>query len=70
MNFRPAVRVLSSTEMRLDSNIFVRRPPEEAYSFLEDFSNLPKWDRGVAAVRQTSAGPRAIGAEFDTLPRP
>lgn len=38
--------------------------------FLEDISNVPKWDRGVSAVRLTSLGPLRIGSEFDTLPYP
>jgi Polyketide cyclase / dehydrase and lipid transport len=56
--------------MRLESSVMIRRAPEEVWSFLEDISNVPKWDRGVAAVRVTSSSPAAIGSEFDTLPYP
>jgi len=56
--------------MHLESTIVIRRAPEDVLSFVEDISNLPKWDRGVSAVRQASPGPLGIGSEFDTLAYP
>ena len=56
--------------MRLASSIVVRKAPEEVWTFLEDITNLPKWDRGVASVRWTSLVSRGIGSEFDTLAYP
>jgi len=40
--------------MRLESAIVIRRTPEQVWNFLGDASNVPKWDRGVAAVNATS----------------
>ena len=56
--------------MRLESSVVIRRSPEHVWNFLEDVSNLPKWDRGVAAVQLISSGAPAVGSEFDTLPYP
>lgn len=56
--------------MRLESSVVIRKAPEEVWNFLEDVSNVAKWDRGVAAVRVTSTFPAGIGSEFDTLPYP
>ena len=54
----------------MESSVVIRKSPEDVWNFLEDVSNLPKWDRGVATVRLTSPGTPVIGAEFDTLPHP
>lgn len=55
--------------MRLESNIVIRRTPEDVWSFLSDPANISKWDRGVAGVEMRSSEP-APGAEFDTLAHP
>jgi len=62
--------IFSNQEMHLESSIVIRKAPDEVWSFLEDVSNVPKWDRGVASVRVTSPGPAGIGSEFDTLSYP
>lgn len=56
--------------MHLESTVVIRRAPDEVLGFLEDVSNLPKWDRGVSAVRVTSPGLAGIGSGFDTLAYP
>ncbi len=56
--------------MRLESSVVIRKAPDEVWRFLEDISNVPKWDRGVAGVRWTSPDPPGIGSEFDTLAYP
>src|SRR5215469_17294248 len=53
--------------MHLESQVVVRRTPEEVWAFLGDPSNIPKWDRGVSGIQQTAAGETGIGLEFDTL---
>ncbi len=45
----------------------IRRKPEQVWSFLGDISNIAKWDRGVAGVRELSEDPPAVGFEFDTF---
>lgn len=56
--------------MHLESRVVISRTPEQVWSFLGDISNLAKWDRGVAEVRQTSSGPMEVGSTFDTLAYP
>lgn len=53
--------------MHLESHILVRRSPAEVWNYLGDLANVPKWDRGVESVRQTSAGNAGVGLEFETL---
>jgi uncharacterized protein YndB with AHSA1/START domain len=53
--------------MHLSSSIVVRQPPEQAWSFLADPFNSPRWDRSVAEVIPSSAGPVGVGWEATTI---
>jgi uncharacterized protein YndB with AHSA1/START domain len=53
--------------MHLDSSILIARPPERVWRFLGDIDNIPKWDRGVAAVTHGASGVTGVGFEFDTV---
>jgi len=53
--------------MQLQSQIVIRRSPEDVGRFLSDVSNISKWDRGVAEATQHSSEPMRIGSEFETL---
>jgi|SRR5262245_4615908 len=53
--------------MHLESSIRIERPPERVWSFLSEVSNIPKWDRGVAAVAHSARGVTGVGSEFDTV---
>ena len=54
--------------MRFESTIVIRRNPDEVRRFLAEPLNLPKWDRGVAAVEMSSPGnPPGVGSEFTTV---
>lgn len=53
--------------MRLESSVVIQKKPEEVWAFLGNLENVPKWDRGVAAVRQTSQTSPGVGMEFQTL---
>ena len=56
--------------MHLESRILILRTPEEVQRFLGDIANIPRWDRGVASAKQTSAGPMQAGSEFETVATP
>jgi hypothetical protein len=53
--------------MRLQTNIIVRRAPDDVAAFLGDVRNIPLWDRGVAGVRVPSGAIRGVGFAFETL---
>lgn len=53
--------------MRLESSILIERSPERVWNFLGDVSNLPKWDRSVAAIEQSASGVAGVGSEFNTI---
>ena len=52
--------------MHFEERVQIDRSPEQVWSFFEDISNLPKWDRGVARVELTS-GSGGVGSTFDTV---
>lgn len=52
--------------MRFEERVFVARPVEHVWAFVEDLSNLPRWDRGVARVEVTS-WTGGVGTTFDTF---
>jgi hypothetical protein len=56
--------------MILEATVLIHRTPERVWAYLGDVSNVPKWDRGVAKVRQISSTQPGIGFEFDTLAHP
>ena len=53
--------------MHFHSEIIIDRAPETVGAWLDDASNLPRWDRSVAQVIPTSSGQAAIGFTFDTI---
>jgi len=57
--------------MHIESTIVIRRKADEVRRFLTDPSNLPKWDRSVAAVEwRNDSNPRGVGFEFTTVGHP
>jgi uncharacterized protein YndB with AHSA1/START domain len=52
--------------MQLAANIAIERSPEQVWAYLGDPANVPKWDRGVAAVEAPTTL-RGAGLEFDTI---
>lgn len=54
--------------MHLEAGIDIHRPIGDVCHFFENLSNLPKWDRSVGEVRQTSPSDHGVGSTFDTFP--
>lgn len=53
--------------MHLQGAIVVNESNERVWRFFREISNLAKWDRSVARVVPTSAGPYGVGSTFDTI---
>jgi len=53
--------------MRFTSEVTVACSLAEVAAFLDDPSNLARWDRSVARVEPTSSGTSAVGFTFDTV---
>jgi hypothetical protein len=49
------------------ASVIVDRPMEQAWEFITDLANTPKWDPGVIEVRQTSSGPVGLGNTIQSV---
>ncbi len=47
----------------------VRRPIDEVFAYLADFSNTEKWDPGVVSARKQGSGPVTVGTRFEIVSR-
>ena len=47
----------------------VRRPIDEVFAYLADFSNTEEWDPGVISAKKRGEGPVAVGTEFKVVSR-
>ena len=56
--------------MHSESTIVIRRKAADVWCFLADPLNIPKWDRGVAAVEVNESTPVGVGFEFTTVGHP
>ena len=45
-----------------DADVTINRPLEEVFAFTGDASRLSQWQKAVIESRQTSDGPRGVGA--------
>ncbi len=45
----------------------VRRPIDEVFAYLADFSNTEAWDPGVRSAKKCGEGPVAVGTEFEVV---
>lgn len=49
---------------RYTTSIETAASPEQAFAFLEDFSNAEDWDPGVASAERLDHGPIGVGSRF------
>ena len=45
----------------------VRRPIDEVFAYLADFSNTEKWDPGVVSANKRGDGPVTMGTQFEVV---
>jgi uncharacterized membrane protein len=50
--------------LEFENTILIDRPLDEAFAFLSDFENIPKWNYYVLEVRQLSEHPIGIGSTY------
>src|SRR5262245_38381716 len=53
--------------MRFSRDVVVARSVADVAAFVDQPSNLARWDRSVARVEPTSPGATAVGFTFDTI---
>jgi hypothetical protein len=53
--------------VHLETGILILRTPDEVWGYLSDYSNVPKWDRGVGSVLHNPETVSGVGFEFSTF---
>lgn len=51
--------------VRASTSVEIDRPPAEVFAFVADFSNNPRWQRGMRACRWTTAPPHGMGSTYE-----
>lgn len=47
-----------------ETDIRIKRPSEEVFSYVSDPLNFPRWNSAVRAIRKTSAGETAVASRY------
>ena len=50
--------------IEFSNRLLIRRPPEDVFAFVADFSQLPTWNYAITSTRQVTPGPVALGSAF------
>lgn len=50
--------------MTFDERFTTKAPPEAAFRYLADFTNLPEWDPSITSVEKVTPGPVGVGSRF------
>jgi carbon monoxide dehydrogenase subunit G len=51
----------------LRETIVVRRPIEEAFDYVADFTTTAEWDPGIDAAKRVNGGPIGVGSRFEVV---
>lgn len=55
--------------MRFEQSIDIDRPVEDVFTYLADFTNIPRWNYYVERVRQLRPGPVGAGTTYEQIRR-
>ena len=58
---------MSHRTIEFSNEVTVRRTPAEVFSFLSDFTQLPRWNYAITSTRQVTPGPVGLGSSFRQL---
>jgi hypothetical protein len=47
--------------------VTIQRPPTEVFAFLSDWSNNPRWQKGMQSCTWTSEPPLRVGSTYDQV---
>jgi uncharacterized protein YndB with AHSA1/START domain len=50
--------------IQLEKRIIIHRPVEEVFAFLEDLTNVPRWQEAVEEARQVTGDPIGVGTQY------
>ena len=50
-----------------ESSIFINRPPQDVFDFMNNPANSPQWQSGTQSAEWTSDGPPGVGSTFKVV---
>ncbi len=50
--------------VKVEKDIFIRRPIGEVFAYMSDLRHAPEWQSGLLEMRQTTEGPMSVGTRF------
>jgi uncharacterized protein YndB with AHSA1/START domain len=50
--------------MHFENALTIARRPEDVFSYLADFENVPKWNYAITETQKTSQGPVEVGTTY------
>jgi carbon monoxide dehydrogenase subunit G len=53
--------------IRVQESLICDWSPEDAFSFIGDFQNLPDWDPGIASSKRLDSGPLGVGSIYHVV---
>ena len=52
---------------RYETTVQSSLPPQEAFAFMADFANSPRWDPNTSRATRVDPGPVGVGSAFDLV---
>lgn len=50
--------------MQFENTLTIRRPPNEVFSYLAAFENVPRWNYAIVETHKVTEGPVGVGATY------
>jgi uncharacterized protein YndB with AHSA1/START domain len=50
--------------MHFENSVTIQRSPQDVFSYLAHFENVPQWNYAIAETRKTSDGPVGVGTTY------
>ncbi len=50
--------------LKIEVEVFIKRPSQEVFDYISNFENNPNWQGGMVSAKFTSEGPLQIGSTY------
>ncbi len=50
--------------IRIETEVYIKRPPEEVFDYISNFENNPMWQNGMVSAEFTTEGPLRVGSTY------
>jgi uncharacterized membrane protein len=50
--------------LKIEVDMFIKRPSQEVFDYISNFENNPKWQGGMVSAEFTSDAPLQVGSTY------